>query len=168
MIVMRVFTEVESPIGPLTVVAERGAVVAIEMRPAARSAAAEGAARVDEDGTLTEARRQLDAYFAGDLRSFSLPLEPRGTPFQLSVWRTLERIPYGDTASYGDIAAAIGAPRASRAVGAANGANPIPIVVPCHRVIGRDGTLTGYGGGLERKRTLLALESREPASEIGR
>src|SRR5664279_2896526 len=106
----------------------------------------------------TEAVRQLRAYFAGQLRRFDLPLDMEGTPFQLRVWRELERIPYGETRSYRQIAAAIGAPRAVRAVGAANGANPIPIVVPCHRVIGASGKLVGYGGGLPLKKRLLELE----------
>ena len=106
----------------------------------------------------TEALRQLRAYFAGQLRRFELPLDLRGTDFQLRVWRELERIPYGETRSYLQIAEAIGAPRAVRAVGAANGANPIPIVVPCHRVIGASGKLVGYGGGLPLKKRLLQLE----------
>jgi methylated-DNA-[protein]-cysteine S-methyltransferase len=106
----------------------------------------------------TEAVRQLRAYFAGQLRRFDLPLDMRGTDFQLRVWRELERIPYGETRSYLQIAEAIGAPRAVRAVGAANGANPVPIVVPCHRVIGASGKLVGYGGGLPLKKRLLQLE----------
>ena len=105
-----------------------------------------------------EAARQLRAYFAGELRRFRLPLDLQGTPFQLRVWRELERIPYGETRSYRQIAEAVGAPRAVRAVGAANGANPIPIVVPCHRVIGAGGKLVGYGGGLPLKKRLLELE----------
>ena len=105
-----------------------------------------------------ETVRQLRAYFAGELRRFDLPLDLRGTEFQLRVWRELEAIPFGETRSYSQIAATIGAPRAVRAVGAANGANPIPIVVPCHRVIGATGTLVGYGGGLPLKKRLLELE----------
>jgi methylated-DNA-[protein]-cysteine S-methyltransferase len=107
---------------------------------------------------LSEAVRQLRAYFAGQLRRFDLPLDMRGTAFQLAVWRELERIPYGETRSYRQVAEAIGAPRAVRAVGAANGANPLPIVVPCHRVIGSSGKLVGYGGGLPLKKRLLELE----------
>ena len=106
----------------------------------------------------SEAARQLRAYFAGQLRRFEIPLDLQGTDFQLRVWRELERIPYGETRSYSQIAAAVGAPRAMRAVGAANGANPIPIVVPCHRVIGVSGKLVGYGGGLPLKKRLLELE----------
>jgi methylated-DNA-[protein]-cysteine S-methyltransferase len=105
-----------------------------------------------------EAVRQLRAYFSGKLRRFDLPLDLQGTEFQLRVWRELEVIPFGETRSYSQIAIAIGSPRAIRAVGAANGANPIPIVVPCHRVIGATGTLVGYGGGLPLKKRLLELE----------
>jgi methylated-DNA-[protein]-cysteine S-methyltransferase len=101
---------------------------------------------------------QLSEYFAGRRREFDLPLGPHGTEFQRSVWKALTRIPYGETLSYGELARRIGNPRASRAVGLANGANPLPIVVPCHRVIGADGSLTGFGGGLDIKRKLLALE----------
>ncbi len=115
----------------------------------------------DEDHpTLAAARRQLAEYFAGDRRTFDLPLDPAGTAFQQRVWLRLRAIPYGRTVSYGCIAAELGlAPGASRAVGLANGANPISIVVPCHRVVGADGSLTGFGGGLDRKRYLLDLES---------
>lgn len=107
---------------------------------------------------LVEAVSQLRAYFAGELREFRLPLDLRGTDFQLRVWRQLQAIPYGDTRCYSDIARAIQSPKAVRAVGAANGANPISIVVPCHRVIGSSGKLVGYGGGLPLKRRLLDLE----------
>jgi len=110
---------------------------------------------------LAEAARQLHAYFAGSLRRFDLPLDLAGTEFQRRVWMELTRIPYGETRSYQDVARAVGAPNAVRAVGAANGANPIPIVVPCHRVIGAGGKLVGYGGGLPLKRRLLALERGE-------
>ena len=102
----------------------------------------------------------LQRYFAGELREFQLALAPEGTPFQQRVWQELRSIPYGETISYLELARRVGDAHAVRAVGRANGANPIPIVVPCHRVIGADGTLTGYGGGLERKRALLALEAR--------
>lgn len=107
---------------------------------------------------LEESARQLRAYFAGALREFSIPLDPRGTEFQMRVWRQLETIPFGEVRSYAQVAEAVGAPRAVRAVGAANGANPLPIVVPCHRVIGSSGKLVGYGGGLALKRRLLDLE----------
>ena len=109
-------------------------------------------------GLSAEAASQLSAYFAGRLRRFDLPVAPAGTPFQRQIWTALLEIPYGVTWTYGQMAAAVGRPKSSRAVGAANAANPIPVVLPCHRVIGADGGLTGYGGGIERKRALLDLE----------
>jgi methylated-DNA-[protein]-cysteine S-methyltransferase len=126
----------------------------IEFAPFAPSAAAPNPAHP----LLAEAVRQLHAYFDGRLRRFDLPLDLAGTDFQRRVWLELTRIPYGETRSYSELARAIGAPKAVRAVGAANGANPIPIVVPCHRVIGAHGNLIGYGGGLPLKRRLLSLE----------
>ena len=116
-----------------------------------------GAAR-RETPLLKEAFRQLEAYLAGGLKTFALPLAPAGTPFQRRVWAVLETVPYGETWSYKQVAAAIGNPKATRAVGMANNRNPIAIVIPCHRVIGADGTLVGYGGGLDLKRRLLELE----------
>jgi methylated-DNA-[protein]-cysteine S-methyltransferase len=118
-----------------------------------------GAVRCDDHPILQETARQLQAYFARELRDFDLPLAMKGTPFQLRVWQALQQIPYGETRSYAQQAKAVGAPDAVRAVGAANGRNPIPIVVPCHRVIGSSGKLTGFGGGLPLKRWLLDLES---------
>ncbi len=103
-------------------------------------------------------RRQLEEYFAGDRTTFDIPLAAEGAPFEREVWHALEEIPYGETVSYGEIARRVGQPTAARAVGTANGRNPIAVIVPCHRVIGADGSLTGYGGGLERKRLLLELE----------
>jgi methylated-DNA-[protein]-cysteine S-methyltransferase len=111
------------------------------------------------DPLLLDAADQLRAYFAGELREFDLPLAPRGTPFQREVWAAVAAVPYGRTATYSEIAAAVGRPSACRAVGAANGRNPLPVIVPCHRVIGAAGALTGYGGGLDRKRSLLDLEA---------
>lgn len=108
---------------------------------------------------FAQAIEQLDAYFAGQLQDFDLPLEPSGTAFQKQVWRALRQIPYGQTTSYKAIAEAVGAPRAVRAVGSANGRNPLPVVVPCHRVVGANGKLTGYSGGLGRKEWLLAHEA---------
>jgi methylated-DNA-[protein]-cysteine S-methyltransferase len=113
-----------------------------------------------DDGAFDEAKDQLRAYFGGELTEFSLELAPRGTPFQQRVWSALRAIPYGTTTSYGKLAAALGDARATRAVGSANGRNPISIIIPCHRVIGADGGLTGYGGGMQRKQWLLALEGR--------
>jgi methylated-DNA-[protein]-cysteine S-methyltransferase len=117
------------------------------------------AGAVSTNPLLLDAAHQLRAYFAGKLREFDLPLAARGTPFQRQVWEAVSAIPYGSTATYAEIAAAVGRPSACRAVGAANGRNPLPVIVPCHRVIGVAGGLTGYGGGLERKRSLLDLEA---------
>jgi methylated-DNA-[protein]-cysteine S-methyltransferase len=118
-----------------------------------------GAGWVHDEDALAPLCRQLEEYFAGERREFELELSPAGSPFQLEVWSALRAIPYGETASYGEIAAAVGQPGAARAVGGANNRNPIAIVIPCHRVIGASGSLTGYGGGLPRKQQLLALEA---------
>jgi methylated-DNA-[protein]-cysteine S-methyltransferase len=126
---------------------------------------AEGAGLSADRALLEPARRQLEAYFRGELRDFDLPLAPRGTPFQLRVWAELRNIPYGRTISYGELSRRLGDPALTRAVGAANGANPISIIIPCHRVIGADGALVGYGGGLDVKRKLLDLEA--PARMVG-
>ena len=115
---------------------------------------------------LAPARQQLTDYFAGTRREFTVPLHPHGTAFQLAVWQELSRIPFGITISYAELARRIGKPTATRAVGAANGRNPIPIIVPCHRVIGADGSLTGYSGGLSIKRKLLALEGVAAGSDL--
>jgi len=146
---------VPSPVGPLTLTAEGGGLTAIDF--GAPVGNADGAPPTDP--VLINAESQLAAYFAGELRDFDLPLRPSGTPFQLTVWDALRRIPYGETVSYGELAASIGRPTAARAVGSANRHNPVAIVVPCHRVIGADGTLTGYAGGLGIKSALLAFES---------
>ncbi len=114
---------------------------------------------------LADAVEQLQAYFAGELQRFTLPLAPEGTDFQRTVWQALTDIPYGQTISYGQLAASIGRPSASRAVGGANGKNPIPVIIPCHRVIGSDGSLTGFSGGLSLKRRLLRIEGVELAGE---
>jgi methylated-DNA-[protein]-cysteine S-methyltransferase len=113
-----------------------------------------------DDGAFADATAQLRAYFGGDLTEFELDLAPRGTPFQQRVWSALRAIPYGTTTTYGTLASGLGDARATRAVGSANGQNPISIIIPCHRVIGADGSLTGYGGGMQRKQWLLALEGR--------
>ena len=154
------WTVLPSPIGDLRIVERDGSIVAIEFSPFRPPADGRPlGARSDDEPVLAEATRQLTAYFAGELTDFDLPLAPVGTDFQQRVWEQLGRIAYGDTASYGEIAGRLGMTNAaSRAVGLANGRNPIPIVVPCHRVIGANGTLTGYAGGLERKQRLLELE----------
>ena len=150
---MSSFVTVDTPVGPITVVGADGAVTAIQLEPTVTGATW----RQDRAG-LGRAAEQLDAYFAGELQTFDLMLEPHGTPFQRAVWSELGRIPYGEVTTYSEIARRVGKPSACRAVGAANGRNPIAIVVPCHRVIGANGTLTGYAGGMWRKRWLLAHE----------
>ena len=154
----RTHTVVPSPIGPLTVVAEGSALVRLAMSPAGRFVDAEIGER-SEDG-FDEVVVQLGEYFAGERTAFDLPLRPVGSDFELAVWEQLTLIPYGETRSYGYVAKAVGEPGGAQAVGAANGRNPLAIVVPCHRVIGADGSLVGFGGGLPRKRFLLDLEQR--------
>ena len=150
-------TTIESPVGELLLVGDERRLRGLYMQGGRRAArVAPGWKRADEP--FDAVRDQLGEYFAGERTGFDVPLAPLGTPFQEQVWEGLRRIPYGRTASYGDIARGIGHPSASRAVGMANGRNPISIIVPCHRVIGSDGRLTGYAGGVERKRFLLELE----------
>lgn len=144
---------IKTPLGDMLAVEEEGALTALDFVPEGTRVEAH-----DETPLLKESRRQLTAYFAGELRAFTLPIKPRGTPFQQQVWQRLLAIPYGQTRSYGQIAAEIGKPKASRAVGQANNRNPISILVPCHRVVGADGRMTGYGGGVSRKEALLDLE----------
>lgn len=144
-----------SPVGELTLVSNGKALTAILFENPRYPLPEQSRG---EDKIIAGARRQLDQYFAGKLRAFDLPMAPAGTPFQQSVWKALLAIPYGVTRSYGEQAKAIGNPAAVRAVGLANGRNPISIVIPCHRVIGANGSLTGYGGGMERKQWLLDLE----------
>lgn len=151
-----------SPIGVLALVCDDGALRGLYFENGQHGGPPLDA-RTGTNAIVDAARKQLDAYFAGRGATFDLPLAPEGTDFQKRVWRALATIPFGETRSYGEVAALIGAPRASRAVGAANGRNPIPVIVPCHRVIGADGSLTGFGGGMERKRFLLAHEGGEPA-----
>jgi len=156
---MTVSTVYESPVGPLTLISNGAALTDLQFEDPRY---AYTPAPAGNDKLLDAARRQLDSYFAGKLRAFDLPLAPKGTPFQQRVWQALLTIPYGFTRSYGQQAAAIGSPQASRAVGLANGRNPISIIIPCHRVIGANGSLTGYGGGMGRKKSLLDLEQGEP------
>lgn len=154
---------VESPVGPLTLAGVDTTLMHLRMVGQTHEPDRSGWREADDDA-FPEAVEQLAAYFAGELTDFDLELELVGTEFQRKVWAALRTIPYGETRSYGQIAEQIGSPGASRAVGLANGRNPIGIIVPCHRVIGSTGGLTGYGGGIERKRILLALErSRKPA-----
>ncbi len=152
------YTTVSSPIGELLLLGDGEALHGLYMqdgrKPTRIAASWERSA-----APFAEVREQLQEYFAGERTSFEVALAPRGAKFELRVWRALQEIPYGETASYGEIARRVGQPQAARAVGLANGRNPIAVIVPCHRVIGADGSLTGYGGGLERKRLLLELES---------
>jgi methylated-DNA-[protein]-cysteine S-methyltransferase len=157
------YSEVPTPIGPLLLVGDGQSLTALHLTP--------DHARLPVDArrdpaALRDVHEQIEAYFAGELTDFDVPLAPRGTPFQLAVWDALLDIPYGHTTSYGAIAATVGRPDAPRAIGACNGSNPIAVIVPCHRVIGSDGTLTGYGGGLERKRMLLELEAEHAAPRL--
>ncbi|MEU0832677.1 methylated-DNA--[protein]-cysteine S-methyltransferase [Streptomyces sp. NPDC005969] len=154
----RQHTVVDSPYGPLTLVATDGVLSGLYMTGQRHRPPEETFGELDPR-PFTETICQLDAYFAGELREFDLPLHLDGTPFQRSVWEQLRLIPYGETRSYGELAENLGKPGASRAVGLANGKNPIGIIVPCHRVIGASGSLTGYGGGLDRKQRLLAFEN---------
>ena len=150
-------TTIDSPIGPLQLTAEDGVLTRLFM-DAQRHAPAVSEAWRDDRAALANVVEQLDAYFNGELTEFDVVLDPAGTGFQRAVWAALRTVRYGETCSYGEIAAQIGRPAASRAVGQANGRNPIAIIIPCHRVIGSGGSLTGYGGGLEVKRALLELE----------
>ena len=152
-----VYTILASPIGPLVLAGTDERLACIGF-PTGKGAVTPGVDWYRDDAAFAEARAQFAAYFDGRLTRFDLALDPRGTPFQLAVWQALTEIPPGETISYGELARRIGRPTASRAVGAANGANPLPIVVPCHRVIGAGGKLTGFAGGVETKRFLLALE----------
>lgn len=153
----RVHTVVESPIGPLTLVAQDGALAGLYMDKQRHLPPADTFGEPDP-GPLRAAATQVEEYFAGRRTEFDLPLALGGTPFQRTVWEALREIPYGETVSYRELAERIGRPTAVRAVGLANGKNPISIVVPCHRVVGSGGDLTGYGGGIARKRHLLEFE----------
>jgi methylated-DNA-[protein]-cysteine S-methyltransferase len=167
-----VHTVLDSPVGSLTLLAIDGALAGLYMddqrhHPSAESFGSPDAqlpdAQLFDAQLFDEVAGQLEEYFDGTRTTFDLPLAPAGTPFQQTVWAALRTIPYGQTVSYGELAEALGRPGAARAVGAANGRNPIGIVIPCHRVIGASGGLTGYGGGLDRKRFLLALEQGRAA-----
>jgi methylated-DNA-[protein]-cysteine S-methyltransferase len=156
------FRSIDSPVGTLTLAGRDDRLMHVRMVDQTYEPSRDG--WTPDDSAFPEAVEQLESYFAGERFDFDLELELVGTPFQRKVWAALLTIPYGETRSYGEIAAQIGSPGAFRAVGLANGHNPIGIIVPCHRVIGANGSLTGYGGGLDRKRALLALEkSRNPA-----
>lgn len=158
---------IDSPCGPLQIVANAdGVLTHIEFLEAVTGPTIVDRLKADDveilhdTGHTFEIESEIKEYFAGERMEFEVNIEPEGTPFQLQVWEELKLIPYGETRNYGEIAGALGQPGASRAVGAANGANPIPIVIPCHRVVGADGALVGFGGGLKNKALLLAMERR--------
>ncbi|MDR1683838.1 MAG: methylated-DNA--[protein]-cysteine S-methyltransferase [Elusimicrobiota bacterium] len=152
---MKTYFIYASPAGPLAVTEEGGCISDIKFAGRFKP----GEAVLKETPLLKKANKELQAYFDGRLKEFTLPLAPKGTAFQQKVWAALRRVPYGKTKSYKDIAVMIKNPKAMRAVGMANNRNPISIIVPCHRVIGANGSLTGYGGGLDKKKFLLALEA---------
>jgi methylated-DNA-[protein]-cysteine S-methyltransferase len=154
------YAHMPSPIGPLFIAADQAGLREIRFSANGKPAVPQPDWQ-NNSAELHSTIQQLNAYFAGELESFDLPLAPEGTPFQKKVWQELCSIPYGETISYGELAKRLGNPNASRAVGLANGSNPIPIIIPCHRVIGSNGKLTGYGGGLDIKEKLLALEKRQ-------
>ena len=160
------YTHIDSPVGPLLLASDNDGLRLIEFHAPRYAMQRDADWREGDDATLRMTRAQLDEYFAGKRRTFDLPLAPRGTEFQRSVWHTLATIPYGKTISYAQLATRVGKPTAMRAVGAANGRNPLPIVLPCHRVIGADGNLTGFGGGLPTKEFLLNLEGALPAANV--
>lgn len=151
------YTYLDSPIGPLLIAGDGSGIRRIGF-PGGKHVLKPDPAWIEDGDAFADAKAQLTAYFAGELTEFDLPLAPETTPFQGKVLAELRKVPYGTTVSYGELAKRVGNPKASRAVGMANGRNPIPIVIPCHRVIGANGDLTGFGGGLDTKRRLLALE----------
>jgi methylated-DNA-[protein]-cysteine S-methyltransferase len=154
------YTTFESPVGPLLLAGDASGLRLVSFESSKHAAPPQADWKQDR-APFAEVIRQLQAYFRGELRQFDVPLALEGTEFQLRVWNTLQEIPYGETISYLQLADRIGNPKAVRAVGLANGSNPIPIIIPCHRVIGSDGSLMGFGGGLSTKKMLLELESRQ-------
>ena len=161
------YSYLDTPIGRLLIAGDDDAVRRIDFPKDGKAGRPEASWEESARGAVGEAMRQLREYFAGRRSEFELPLAPEGTEFQRTVWNRLREIPYGETISYGELAKRVGNPKASRAVGAANGQNPIPIVIPCHRVIGSNGKLTGFGGGLPVKEALLALEAKQGRLAVG-
>lgn len=160
---MIVYRHIASPVGPLLLASGEDGLRLIEFQRPRHPMARVSEWHEGDTDTIRLAARQLAEYFAGERHHFELPLAPQGTPFQRTVWHTLASIPYGETISYAQLAQRVGRPSAMRAVGAANGRNPLPLVLPCHRVIGSDGSLTGFGGGLPAKEFLLRMEGALPA-----
>ena len=154
------YTTLESPVGTLLLAGDSQALRMVSFQSSKHAEPPQADWKQDK-APFAEVIRQLRAYFRGERKEFDLPLAPEGTEFQLRVWNRLRTIPYGETISYAQLAERIGNPKAVRAVGLANGSNPIPIIIPCHRVIGSDGSLTGFGGGLPTKKMLLELECKQ-------
>jgi len=152
---------IDSPIGRITLLAEDNSITGLYFGEAYKDVQLK-----DNDAVLDQCEKELTAYFAGELQKFTVPVRAIGTPFRMQVWEVLSRIPYGETVSYRDIAIGIGNPKSVRAVGGANHNNPISIIIPCHRVIGANGSLTGYGGGLDAKKWLLELEVKHRDEEL--
>lgn len=163
---MTTYTTHDSPVGPLLLAADDDGLHVVEFHESRHRVRRGDDWREGDHAVLRRARQQLDEYFAGRRQQFDLPLAPRGTEFQRAVWHALATIPFGETVSYAQLATRVGRPSAMRAVGAANGRNPLPIVLPCHRVIGADGSLTGFGGGLPTKQFLLELEGAPPRADL--
>lgn len=161
------YTVVNSPIGRLLLTGNEESLTGLNFQDGSHPVTPNNE-WIEDDAPFSKVIRQLEAYFAGDLKQFNLPLAPVGTNFQRAVWEALRSIPYGETISYGELAERIENPKAVRAVGGANGKNPIAIIIPCHRVIGSDGTLTGFGGGLPIKEALLTLEGARYGKEATR
>ena len=164
---MMIFRHVDSPVGLLMIASDEAGLRHIEFGRPRHPIRMHGDWKQGDSDVLQATEAQLVEYFDGSRREFELPLAPQGTPFQLQVWEELERIPFGATISYAQLAQRVGNPAGTRAVGAANGRNPLPIVLPCHRVIGADGTMTGFGGGVPTKEFLLRLEGALPAGQGG-
>lgn len=154
------YSQMESPIGVLLLAGERGRLHLVGF-PSGKMALEPHSSWTRNDASFRNVQKQLNEYFTSKRTTFDLELAPEGTEFQLRVWTALQSIPFGETRSYGEVAKQIGEPKAVRAVGAANGRNPIPIIIPCHRVIGANGSMTGFGGGIDTKVRLLALEKRD-------
>jgi methylated-DNA-[protein]-cysteine S-methyltransferase len=160
-----VYTCVDSPIGELLLVGDGSTLHGLVMQDGRHPVEVDPGWERDDDA-FADAREQLAEYFAGERTSFDVPVHLEGTDFQVRVWQALREIPYGTTISYGELARRVGRPTGARAVGAANGRNPVAVVVPCHRVIGADGSLTGFGGGTERKQLLLGLEAETAGTTL--
>lgn len=157
---LKQYCHYDSPIGTLLLIGKNGVLEKLHFPRSARNTTIENTWQEDCK-SFSSVTDQLTAYFAGSLRTFTVPMRLAGTPFQQQVWKELQKIPYGQTASYGEIARRIGNPKGCRAVGGANNKNPIPIIIPCHRVIGHDGSMGGFGGGLDLKKSLLQLENND-------